>query len=159
MMGVAQIVLMSALQMGLVVLLLRRWNRHLPVGTFTLMFTLNALLMVTQHYEFRLMPAMILGGVAADLLLARWQPMKVWHIRVFAFVVPVVVYAAYFVLLARTDIIWWKVHSISGSIFAAGITGLLLTYLVFPPPSPAADLTEPALSSADEPPSKRLQDR
>ncbi len=134
-MGTAQIVLMSALQMGIVLLMLWRWRR-LPVGTFTLMFTLNALLMVTQHYEFRLMPALILGGVAADLLLALWRPLRVWHIRAFAFVVPVVIYALYFVLLARTDTIWWKMHSIGGSIFAAGITGLLLTHLVFQPSLP-----------------------
>ena len=58
--------------------------------------------------------------------------------EVFAFVVPLLLYAFYFITIALTDQSWWKVHSVTGAIFAAGITGLLLSYLVFPPAIPSA---------------------
>lgn len=139
MLGVAQTVIQTALLMGFVLLMIRRWGNQLPFGAFTLALTLNSLLLSTQLYEFRFIPAMMLGGIIFDVLLRWLQPsaLKINRVRVFAFVAPLLLYVFYFVTLALTDQIWWKVHSVSGAIFAAGATGFLLSYLVFPPSLPA----------------------
>lgn len=139
MLGLAQIIVQTGLLMGLILLMLRRWGARLPVGTFTLMFTLNALAMSTQLYEFRFIPVMVLGGIGADLLLWGLKPgsARITQARLCAFSAPLALFALYFVSLALTDQIWWKVHSVMGSIFAAGVTGLLLSYLVFPPAIPS----------------------
>ena len=142
--GVGQIMLQAALLMGFVLLLARRWSAQLPLGAFTLMFTLNGALMATQKDEWRLLFAFALGGVVADMALRWLQPsqLNLRALRVFAFVVPLALFAFYFGVLALTDTIWWRAHSISGTIFAAGMIGFMLSYLICPPRMQLLDTDE-----------------
>jgi hypothetical protein len=132
--GVAAVLLQSAVLMGLLMFLLRRWR--LPFGSLTLILTLNAALMATQHDTYYLIAVAALGGLTADLLAWRLKPSatRTGALRLFAFVVPVVLYGLYFATLALTSRIWWSVHMWTGTVVLAGVVSLLLSYLVAPGP-------------------------
>src|SRR5207247_8511354 len=110
----------SASLIGFVLVGMRRWR--LPLGTCTLVFTLNA----------------VLAGVAVDLLYWYLRPAvgRVAVLRLFAFSVPVVYYLGYFITLMLTSGITWSIHLWLGSIVMAGIIGLTLSYILLPPASP-----------------------
>ena len=131
--GIMSILLQAGLLMGLVLLAVLRWI--LPLGSLTLVLTLNATLMSFMHDQYRFIPAAAAAGLAADLLLHWLQPSRVrsgaW--RLFAFAVPAINYAFYFVVLMVTQGIDWSVHLWTGSILLAGVVGLLLSYLLIPP--------------------------
>jgi hypothetical protein len=131
-MGVAEILLQSVFLMGMVLLVARRWR--LPFGSFTAVLTLNAILMSFQTDKFQFIPAAVLAGLTADLLLHRAAPFdSAVRLRLFAAVVPVVLSAAYFALLALTLGMGWTIHLWAGAIILAGTAGWLLSYLVSPP--------------------------
>jgi hypothetical protein len=133
--GVLGIVLQSGLLMGLVLLVARRWGRALPVGSFGLVFTLNAALLAFMDDEYWVVPVAALAGLATDglLRLLRPSPARPAMVRGFAVSVPVVLYGLYFLALALGGGIWWAPPMWTGAIVAAGVTGLLLSYLVVPP--------------------------
>jgi hypothetical protein len=156
--GVIDILLSTGLLMSFVLLALRRWR--LPMGTFPFLFTINAGLMCafSPLIGVLLLPTALLGGVAADLVYKRLQPSEKQpaSIRLFAFVVPLILYAFYFLNLiiigpilaharplAYASGITWTVHFWAGSIVMAGITGFLLSYVMLPPAKPAEKLDEP----------------
>ena len=88
-----------------------------------------------MHDQYRFIPAAAAAGLAADLLLRWLQPSRVRSgaLRLFAFAVPAINYALYFVVLMVTQGIDWSVHLWTGSIVLAGVVGLLLSYLLIPP--------------------------
>ncbi len=135
--GTVDILLHSALLMGVVLLVLRRWS--LPFGSLTLLFAANGALMATQHDWYSLIPVALLGGLAADILLWRWKPImgNRNRVRVFAFAVPAIFYALYFGALALLGGVWWSIHMWAGVIVMAGAVGLLISYLVVQPQIPA----------------------
>jgi hypothetical protein len=139
--GVAGILLQSAIMMGIVLLAIRRWR--LPVGAFALMFTLNGLFVDVLAGDIMLLNVGILYavlGFVADLLNLALKPSaeRAGAVRLFAFAVPLVFYAVYFwASLAIAGEIAWSVHVWTGAIFLAGIVGLLLSYLLVPPRLPA----------------------
>jgi hypothetical protein len=53
-------------------------------------------------------------------------------LHLFAFAMPAVYYLCYFLNLAIFQGIQWSIHLWLGSVFMAGIVGLLLSYLVVP---------------------------
>jgi Tol biopolymer transport system component len=131
--NVLSIILQSALLMGTILLLVRRWR--LPAGALTVLTTLTALLaaVLLDHYEF--LPAAFAGGVVADLLL-RWlersgRKKAVYY--TFAFLSPLTLYALYFLSLFLTSGLDWTVHLWAGAIVLAGLAGLLLSFVVEPP--------------------------
>jgi hypothetical protein len=136
--GVSGILLQTALLMGLVFLAMRRWT--LPRGSLTLVFALNAAGMSVFNDQYRLIAPLAIAGVCADALLYSLRPSvaRPWTLRVFGFAVPVLLYALYFATLILTTGIWWSVHLWTGSVVLAGIAGLLLSYVVLPPPSSEA---------------------
>lgn len=77
----------------------------------------------------------VLGGVAADIMLAALRPSaeRLVQLRVFAFLVPLVLYALYFTALIQVDGVWWPVHLWAGAPIVAGLTGWLVSLLVVPP--------------------------
>ena len=86
---------------------------------------------------FPLIAVAILGGMAADLLLWRLRPStaRPAAFRLFAVAVPTIVYGLYFLVLQLTgDGVWWTVHLWAGAIGMAGVVGLLMSFLVVPPP-------------------------
>ncbi len=143
--GIADILLQTGLLMGFVLLAIRRWR--LPMGVFTFIFTLNAGLMMAafnQHVLLFLLPCAGLSGLAADLLYKRLQPAedRPESVRLFAFVVPAMLYLLYFLNLAIVGPIFfqsgitWSVHFWAGSFVIAGVVGFLLSYVMIPPPNP-----------------------
>ncbi len=130
--GVAAVLMQTVILMGFILLLMRRWT--LPSGSFTLMFTINIALMTTQHDSYALIPAAFVSGVIADLLAWRLKPSvtRANALRLFVFVVPVVLYGLYFLTIALIAGIWWRIHTWAGAMALAGIVAVLLSYLVTP---------------------------
>jgi len=131
--AIASIMLQSALLMGAVLMLVRRWT--LPFGALTLMFTLNGLLMSVFNDQYILALPMLGAGLIADILLWRLKPSAERRGRflLFAFIVPVLLYALYFLALQMTKGIEWTIHLWLGSIFMAGIIGLFVGFLTASP--------------------------
>jgi hypothetical protein len=135
--GVAGILLQSAITMGIVLFLVRRWR--LPLGSFTLLFGLNGALVSmlagnTPILEVGILSALI--GLLVDVLNVslRPSPERVVALRIFAFSVPFMNYVIYFAaLFLANGSLGWSVHLWTGSIVMAGIVGLLLSYVLTPP--------------------------
>lgn len=126
--GVASILVQTGLMMGVILLAVRRWA--LPSGSLTLVLTVQALLSVSPHENYQLLPLVILSGLVTDLLLSRMKPSadSPTAFRLFAFSVPVVFYLFYFANLLLSSGIAWTVHLWAGSIVMAGVVGWLLSY-------------------------------
>lgn len=142
--GIASILLQSAILMSFVLFLVRRWR--LPIGTFTLIFTLNMAVMsvFTRNGLVEAVPVALLAGIVADVLYQTLKPSeeRAEALRVFAFAVPMSLYLLYFLSLLligaqRHQTITWSIHLWLGSTVIAGIIGLLLSYLMIPPRKPA----------------------
>jgi len=131
--GIGAILLQSAIMMGVILLAVRRWR--LPTGGLTLMITVAYGLTVSIHEDFYLIPFEILAGLAAEVLYWWLKPSLEQPIsfRWFAFGVPVIFYALYFLTLALTGGVWWTVHLWAGAILMAGVAGWLLSYAFIPP--------------------------
>ncbi|MCB8953406.1 MAG: hypothetical protein H6650_15470 [Ardenticatenales bacterium] len=134
--GIGAILLQASLLTGFILFVLRRWQ--LPMGSFTLIFTLVFTGMAVITDEYRFIPVMTLGGIVADVLNEYWQPGRVVSRRTrwFAFVVPAFLYAAYFLTLFLTGGVAWTIHLWAGGIFLAGMMGTLTSYLLWPPTQP-----------------------
>jgi hypothetical protein len=141
MLGIDDVLLQTALLIGLVVLTVRRWGWRLPRGSLTVIFTLNASLMGLMRDQQGLIPVAVIAGLAADALLQQLKPSvaRVRALRLFAGGVPLIWYSVYFLALHLTNGIWWPVHVWAGVIGVAGLVGWLLSYLVVPPPVPPAE--------------------
>jgi hypothetical protein len=143
--GVASVLLQTALLLGPILLVLQRWQ--LPFGSLTMLFAANTALVCLMVNEHALatgpLPLIIVGllaGLLADGLLVLLQPgpERVAALRWFAFLAPASLYALYFLALQLLGGgIWWTVHLWTGAIVLAGVVGWLLSFLVAPPASPA----------------------
>lgn len=132
----ASILLQTIILMSALLIVIRRWQ--LPVGSMTLLITVNTALMTVLSDSQLLIPGALLAGMLADVLLWRLRP-SAQHIdalRIFAFAVPAIYYACYFATLGLTEGITWSIHLWLGSIFLAGIVGLLLSYVLVAPQVP-----------------------
>jgi len=132
--GVASILLQAGLLMGMIFLVIRRWR--LPLGALTLVLTVNCCLMSVLADEYRLIPAILLAGIIADLLLWWLRPSTTQSaaLRLFAFLVPLLLYLCYFITLMLTDnSITWSIHLWLGASVMAGGAGLVLSYLLVSP--------------------------
>jgi len=137
--GVASVLLQTALLMAMVLLTVR--IGPLPRGGLTLIVTLNAAAMGFLNFSGDYPLALVVGagvaGLLGDTLYARLHPSaaapSAW--RLFAFALPATFYLCYFLALMLTEGIAWSVHLWVGSIVLAGIAGWLLSYLRLPPRS------------------------
>ena len=136
--GMAGIVLQTAFLMGGALFVLRRWS--LPFGAITLIFTIAIGLLSAAHEQFRFILVAFAGGMIADLLLIWLRPTveRRESLRVFAFAVPVVLFALYFLTVAVMEGLSWPPSLWIGAILEAGVVGLLMSYLVTPPQVSAA---------------------
>ncbi len=141
--SVVYVLVPAALIMGALLFIIRRWQ--LPFGSVTLMFTVNALLMLLMRINFNdhywlTVGAASLGGLFADILIARLQPsaQRPNVLRLFAFVVPVVYFLLIFgaIVLSGPRGLWWEIHTWLGLPFIAGAIGIGLSLLLVPPPIP-----------------------
>jgi hypothetical protein len=140
-MGVVSFLLDTGLLMGLILLAVHRWR--LPLGALTLVLTLNAIamgfLLYREAYPLLLVVVRGIAGLVADLMLQQLKPsgQRLAALRLFAFAMPVVVSALYFVAVQLTVGIWWSIHFWAGVIVLTGVVGVLLSYLLAPPPIPS----------------------
>jgi hypothetical protein len=136
--GVAGILLATAILIGVVLLAVRRWR--LPLGSFTIILTINLVLasVLANPSPPVLFVAVlaIINGLLIDALNLALKPSveRVTALRLFAFLVPVVTEIIYFFAIQMLHGIAWVVHLWVGSIVLAGVVGLLLSYLLVPPP-------------------------
>jgi hypothetical protein len=121
-----------------VLLLLLRWQT--PLGTFTVMAGSVALLLATQTELglVGLVGAAVLGGTAADVAvkLLRPSPQRRWAARTVAVVAPAVYWSAHFALLRVGYGVSWEPEIWLGSVVWAGLSGLTLALLMWPPAVP-----------------------
>jgi hypothetical protein len=134
--GVASILIQTGVLTGLILLVVRRWT--LPPGALTLIFTLNIALISVLADQYLLIPAVVAAGIAADLLLRWLRPSaeRQNELRLFAFLMPAILFLFYFLDLMITHGIVWTIHLWLGSCIMAGAVGLLLSYLLVPPQGP-----------------------
>ena len=136
--GVASVVVTTALLVGPLLLLLRRWR--VPFGTATVLFTVPAVLSsaIDAFAEPAVLLAAAVGGLATDLLV-RWlrpTPGRRGAVRTVAVAGPMVLFAAWFAILQLTREVWYTAPVWSGMIVWAGLTGLGLALLMLPAPVP-----------------------
>lgn len=133
----------GAVLTGLVLFLIKR--RPLPFGALTVIFSAGALGMmglflqyVSQYWQVLL--AAPLAGLGLDLIVAWLKPTpeRQWTYRVTATLIPVTLYTIFWAITALVFRTWWSVHMVGGIIFMSGVAGLLLSYLVVPPPDEVA---------------------
>lgn len=139
-MGVMTFLWDTALLMGYILLLIRRW--HLPLGTFTMLLTINAIGMgfllydgpfPIAHLYARLAAGIIIDGLYAWL---RPSPQRTGALRGFALAVPVVTTATYVLAVDLSVGLWWSIHLWAGVLVLTGAVGLLCSYILVPPPEP-----------------------
>jgi hypothetical protein len=135
---VAGMFLFTAVLLGGLLLMRRRWR--LPFGAVTIMFTWLALLfpMLSEYREWKLAPALILAGLAADLLFARLDPgpapPRVGRIRVIAAAIPPILWGLFFLCVALLeDGLGWHATLWVGVLVTSSALGYALSVAVFPP--------------------------
>ena len=143
--GILSFVLHSSLLIGAVLFMTRRWR--LPFGVFTLMFVVNAMLMVwmriehTEEFLFAISAAA--AGLLADYLLSEDKSQDSRRLRIAAVLVPFTysLGAMIIVQILGTSVwsdtgLWWLIHMWLGVPVLAGAFGYGLSLLLRPPGLP-----------------------
>lgn len=140
--SIGSFIVQSAITAGLLLLLIRRWQ--LPRLALTLVFTANAALLSLLDDQYWLILPSLCSGWATDWLLTRLQPCgrRPWTVRLVAATVPLVSTTGYFITLAATAGVGWSATMVTGAITLSAMTGLLISYMVFPPPTPTHRASE-----------------
>jgi hypothetical protein len=142
--GMLGLILYAAAVVGLLVILLRRFE--LPTGALTVILTINALLVspVANHTE--LVIVALLGGAAGDLLLfvLRPSPARPRAFHTFMFAAPAALTAAYFVVLGSTTGVWWEPTIWTGAVPVTGMVGWLVSFIALPGDSARARIVQAA---------------
>ena len=137
--GLAGVLITTAILLVPALLLLRRWA--VPFGTFTVLFgVVCAMMSPIKGFDLGWTAlAGLFAGLAADMLVRRLQPSpaRPGAVRVFAVTVTVVMWLAYYGLLAAVYTLGWSVELWGGSTAMAALTALGLTLLAAPPQTPA----------------------
>ena len=108
--GFLPILLQTAILMGVVLLLVRRWVP--PFGALALIFTLATVLISVMHDQYPWILLALVAGLTADLLLRFLKPSaeRPVALRIFAFAVPTILYGLYFVgMIVNDGGIGWSV--------------------------------------------------
>ena len=133
--GVGSILITTMILMGGLLLLMRRWD--LPLGAGVLYFAgFGVTMEILEGYDFPGdLIAPLAAGLLVDLLVWLWPPGPegVGRIRGLAFLVPVVMWSVYFMVFETSSEIAWPVAVWSGLIVFAGLAGVGLSLLAFPP--------------------------
>ncbi|MGH7763878.1 MAG: hypothetical protein ACREOM_05620 [Candidatus Dormibacteraceae bacterium] len=134
--GVADILIQSAILMGVVLVAVKRWR--LPFGTFAVLLGVTDGLGAVLAASSPVFSVVVLGaltGLLIDLLNVGLRPRAgdLASLRLFAFLTPVVTYSVYFAALASLKGVHWSLPIWTGAIVEAGVVGLLLSYLLISP--------------------------
>ena len=122
--GVAGVILTTTVLLGAVVLLLRRFG-GVPVGTATVMFTGNAVLL-SLAADFAVgggIVAALLGGVVADVLIHRTRSEASRRLPVVLALVPVPLWLAFYGIVAASLTLSWDAELWTGSVVLASLSG------------------------------------
>jgi hypothetical protein len=132
--GMSSIILQSGLLIGLLLLMVRRWGAQLPLGWLTFVFTFNGVAMSIPHGDPWVIPLTIIAGIVADVLYRWLRPdgERPGQVRLFAILVPLVLYSLYFLTLALLGGVWWPIPLWTGAIVISGVVGGLVSYLIIP---------------------------
>lgn len=135
--AVVGIVFQTMILMMLLLLAIRRWR--MPVGSFTFVLLLNAISLSFMHNTYIVIPISAVAGGIVDAAYYVLKPSvsRVDAFRLFAAVVPTIIFLVYFLTLWMTMGIVWSIHLSVGSIVVSGITGWLVSYILIPPKLPA----------------------
>jgi hypothetical protein len=136
---VASVLVTNLIVVAPVLLLARRWR--LPFGTVALVAGAGAV-GLTSLREFALgalVPAMVAGGLAADVLVARLRPGpdRPGAFRAVAVLVPLLLWGAWMATYAMAYGVAWPPELWAGVLGMACLGGLGLSVLVLPPAVPA----------------------
>ena len=124
--GVAGVLIQSALMTGLALFAVRRWQ--LPFGSLTLVIGLSALFTTSIHENWFLVPGAVLAGLVADGLLQGPPRDRARRWRILGLALPVLFFGFYFATVALVSGLWWTIHLWAGALALAGATGWLLSY-------------------------------
>lgn len=118
---------------GLLCLIMKSGKK--PKGLLTIVLTLNIFAMGTMRENAVLCIAAGITGIIGDLLLDRLYPYEkhLPAIRMMLFCIPALFLSLYFGYIITTQGTWWSVHMWTGSAFIAGISGLLISFVAWPP--------------------------
>ena len=147
-------IIVSALMVGTLLFLMRRWK--LPVGAITFVLTLDSILMglmLIFDTELDFMTILLLmsliaaptllSGIVGDVLI--WRLKITQHtpdkIRIVVTVIGALLSILYLAAIAILGVMedsrfWWEIHTWAGIPTLAAIGAFLLSYLVFPPQIP-----------------------
>jgi hypothetical protein len=134
MQGVGDEIVWTVLLMGISLLVLRRWRP--PFGSYTILFgvTTTAVNAVWDFDHGWSIVAGVIGGIVADVLVLMLDPRagRPLQFRIFAAVVPTVMWAAYFVTIAIAYGMGWKTPMWAGAVTFAAPVGVLISALIVP---------------------------
>jgi hypothetical protein len=137
--GLSYLILNTMQYMIPLLLLMKRWQ--LPLGAVTVLFTFVTVLMNVLD-GFDNIPAIIIAfatGLVGDAAY-RWlrpdETKRLWAVRVFALLVPTVLWSLYFGYQQATDGIGWEIEVWTGAVVSAALASLALSLLAFAPHRP-----------------------
>ncbi len=138
--GLASFYVTTVVLLAPLLLVLRRWRP--PFGAATLLFSVVATL-VSALEAFQLAPLIVAAasaGLAADSLIAwlRPSPARVGAYRLFAALVPIALWSAYFAVVSLVWGTWWTVNLVGGAMLMSSLAGAGLAALMAPQPGPTA---------------------
>ncbi len=141
--GIVSLVVPAVVTMGVLLFALRRWK--LPFGTMTLLIGGGNLAMYLmraddlwfyspgRYWPIVFVPLVV--GLLADVLLLwmKASPENIAALRIFAFVLPFVLYTTMVLVIGSVGGLRWPIHMWAGVPFLCGIMSLLLSVLAVPP--------------------------
>jgi hypothetical protein len=127
----------TALLVSLVLLAVRE-GVLLP-GSITALLLVDAVALIAMRATVRpeqreiILSTAIAAGMVGDLILWRLHPStSIVGVRVLATALPAFFFGWYFGAIALRIGTWWTPHALTGMGLLAALTGLLVSYLVFP---------------------------
>jgi hypothetical protein len=131
-MGISSIIFTSALFVSVIFLV----NTHLklPLGSWTLILLMAILVVSAALKETRFLVVALVGGIFVDLVANRVLKVGQWQSNYYLWgtLIPVVIFATYFIVLMLSGGIWWPVHVWGGAIFLAATIGAIMLWLIRP---------------------------
>ena len=132
--GISSILISNLVLLAPVLLMLRRWRP--PFGSVTILLTVTTVLMAAVR-EFRFyesIPVAVVTGLVTDGLIQvlRPAPNRVGALRVFATVVPLLLWSLFFLAVQLRWGVAWSSEMWSGVIVWTGLSGLGLSVVMVP---------------------------
>ncbi len=134
--GMAAMIITTAILLGPVLILLRRWRP--PFGAVTLSYLGFGLLfsVLTEYRDAVLIASLVVAGATVDLLARRLRPaegVSAGALRIIGTSTAATLWSSYYAVLALAEGIGWEAPMIAGALVIGVLTGLGVSILVAPP--------------------------